>query len=67
VILAKKEGIICPRCKGKGRVTKYSRIETMSNLELATEAHKIAFEEIKFRPNLVAFLHELKIRLEEGE
>jgi len=65
--MTKKEGIICPRCKGKGRVTKYSRIESMSNLELATEAHKIAYEKDVFPSSLVAFLHELKKRLEESE
>lgn len=63
MILTKEEGIICPRCKGKGRVTKHSHIETMSNLELATEAHKIAFEKATFSSSLVAFLHELRGRV----
>ena len=57
--------IVCPKCKGTGKVSKYTPIEEMTDLELATEAHQIAFKNDKFPSSLVALLHELKNRLAE--
>jgi len=55
----------CPTCDGTGYVEK--TIYEMTIAELATEAHRIVWEEMKgqieFPSNLLAILYELKSRL----